>query len=76
VLKAGPGKYYQSLEGEGVSIIEIYDSGKAVVLQNGKPRNITDTVMLDHYELQSHILPDVRLQAIRVQTPIARNAKY
>lgn len=59
VVKAGPGKYYQSLEGEGLSIIEIYDSGKAIVLQNGKPINITDTVMLDHYELQSHILPDI-----------------
>ncbi|MFA6087600.1 hypothetical protein [Mucilaginibacter sp.] len=59
IIKAGSGKLYQSMEGGNLSITEIYDSGSAIVLQNGKPRKITDTIMLDHYQLQSNILPDM-----------------
>lgn len=59
VIKAGPGKYYQNMEGEGLSIIELYDSGNVIAIQNGTRKKITDTIMLDHYELQSYILPDM-----------------
>jgi hypothetical protein len=59
VIKAGPGKFYQSMEGDGLSIMEIYDSGVAIAIQNGKRTKITDTIALDHYQLQSYILPDM-----------------
>jgi hypothetical protein len=59
VIKAGPGKYYQNMEGEELSIKELYDSGNAIAIQNGVRKKITDTIALDHYELQSYILPDM-----------------
>jgi hypothetical protein len=59
VIKAGQGKFYQSMEGGGLSIMEIYDSGNAIAIQNGIRKRITDTIMLDHYQLQSSILPDI-----------------
>lgn len=58
IIKLGPGKYYQSLIGSGIEIKEVYNNGKAYNIINGKQEEVTDLEQLDHYELQSQILPD------------------
>lgn len=58
IIKLGPGKYYQSLIGSGIEIKEVYNNGKAYNIINGKQEEVTDIEQLDHYELQSQILPD------------------
>jgi hypothetical protein len=57
-MKVGGDRYFQSLEGEGLSIIQIYDSGKAVNIVNGQRKEVSK-VMLDHFELHACFLPDV-----------------
>ena len=59
VIKAGAGKYYQSLLGEQISSISIYDSGKGITVENEHKRDMKDIVALDHYQLQACILPDM-----------------
>ncbi|WP_454801056.1 hypothetical protein [Mucilaginibacter phyllosphaerae] len=59
VIKAGAGRYYQSLLGERISSIAIYDSGKGIMIENERKQVMKDPVALDHYELQACILPDM-----------------
>jgi hypothetical protein len=59
VIKAGSGRYYETLKGEGIMAVTIYDSGKGITIASGIKKNMTDTMLLDHYQLQSCILPDM-----------------
>ena len=59
VIKAGSGRYYETLKGEGITAVTIYDSGKGITIASGIKKGMTDTMLLDHYQLQSCILPDM-----------------
>jgi hypothetical protein len=59
LIKAGSGKFYQSITGEGVSSTAIYGSGKGIMIENGNKQEMKDIILLDHYQLQSCILPDM-----------------
>nr|WP_067060545.1 hypothetical protein [Mucilaginibacter sp. L294] len=71
VIKAGQGKFYQSMEGGGLSIRDRYNSGNAIAIQNGNRKKITDTIALDHYELQSSILPDMSYIKLQYKREVA-----
>jgi hypothetical protein len=64
IIKAGSGKFFQSLTGEGISSIAIYDSGQGVIIENGNKQEMKDFIHLDHYQLQACMLPDMNYKQL------------